>query len=78
MSARPGKADDADVRAERSAAINVRGRIGRGSSRNCDDLYRFSSRIKYYDCGARFGRIVGRHLIYHQKGTLQGVYLALL
>ena len=32
MSARPGKADDADVRAERSAAMNVRGRIGRGQA----------------------------------------------
>jgi hypothetical protein len=43
----------ADVRAERSAAMDVRGRIGRGQAeKSCDDLYCFSRRIKYYDCGA--------------------------
>jgi len=46
----PGKrrqcGGDADVRAERSAAMDVGGRIGRGQAeKSCDDLYCFSRRI---------------------------------
>jgi hypothetical protein len=74
---KPGKrrhcGGDADVRAERSAAMDVRGRIGRGQAeKSCDDLYCFSRRIKYYDCGARSGRIVGRPLICTRKDTSKG------
>jgi hypothetical protein len=57
---------DADVRAERSAAMDVRGRIGRGQAeKSCDDLYCFSRRIKYYDCGARSGRMANGRLWHH-------------